>query len=59
MDNMPEDGLGAVCNRVVTVCKLLQNREMTQAVGAHSDAFTAVLLVKEKLTVVPPGRGKS
>lgn len=37
LDNVPEDGLGAICNRVAIVCKLIQNREMAEAVAAGSD----------------------
>lgn len=54
LDNVPEDGLGAICNRVATVCKVLQNRETTETAQQIVVTFTAVLFVKEKLSHSPP-----
>lgn len=35
--DMPEDGLGAIHNRVAAICKLLQNREKAETVAAGDD----------------------
>lgn len=50
LDSVPEDGLGAICHRVATVCKLIQNRETAEAVAAGSDHLHCGPIVKEKLS---------
>ena len=48
LDSVPEDRLGAICNRVATVCKLLQNRETTETVAADNDHLHCSIICEGK-----------